>query len=295
MATIKKAAAKKVTVKKTAAKKAAAKPTRKPTTSGAVATCTLTFPFSITAAELSGFRGAIIKAVEQLKEIFAKAGLATDLFHNHDEEDGRQLLRHPAIVYQLMRDNGDGEPQPGYLFPAIAASGPGVAALQLLAANMPARLVIYRRQFATRGFVQQQATHTVALQKTLSEYALYKWLALNPDNYTRYKTNLRFTARVEMLNEILKKNILGWYAAAGHTLPEKDLQVFITEITAINHDGAEHNGRRMFVFDCTFATNLALPKQMAIGNGTAKGFGKIRPLKSTAAHIIALQHTAAVL
>lgn len=275
------------TPRQAAPSKAAAKTAKKP--AAKITTCTLSFPFAISPKELNGFRGAIIQAVAQLKPVFDKARIATDLFHNHDEEaNGRQLLRHPAIVYQSVKDNGAH-------FPHLFGVGAGVAALQLLAQHLPAKLTIYRRQVATHGFELQQARYPAAPQKKYTEYALYKWLALNPDNYTRYKNELRFTQRVEMLNEILKKNILGWYAAAGCPLSIDELQVFITEITAIVHDGAEHNGRRMFVFDCTFAANIALPVQMALGNGTARGYGKVRPLTSSAAHAAVLQQAATAL
>jgi Cas6b C-terminal domain len=256
----------------------------------------ITFPFSILPNELPAFRGAIIHAVRQQQDLFRNAGIATDLFHNHEEgEEQRQHLRQPVIVYQLVRHSGDGEIQREDYFPSIAAFGEGVPALALLAANMPSTLGIYRRRFSTHGFNWQQTQQPAAIQSQLSEYALYKWLALNPDNYTRYKANLRFSKRVALLETILRKNILGWYQAAGQPLNEKDLQVFLTEITAITHDGAELNGRRMFVFDGCFAVNLLLPVQMAIGNGTAWGYGKIRPLQSSPAHLAALQQSGNVL
>ena len=261
-------------VKKRVTKSSDTKPVRKknaaPKTNATLTTCHITFPFSITRSELPAFRGAINRAVEELKDVFKKAGIATDLFHNHeDAESDRVHQRLPVITYQLVRDNGDGQPQPGCFFPALTGSGEGVKALQLLANNMPPRLTIYRRQF--------------------TEYALYKWLALNPDNYTRYKSDLRFTARVQLLETILRKNIIGWYAAAGHTLDENTFKLFLTEITAITHDGTELKGRRMFVFDCCFATNMPLPPQMAVGNGTAWGYGKIRPLHSSTTHAAALK------
>ncbi len=281
----------KPTQKKSTKISAKSRPTRRPSASIQVSTCQLVFPFSISQCELVGFRGAILHAVTVLKEVFVRAGIATDLFHNHDEaEENRQLIRQPLVAYQLQRQGVNGRG-----FPCLSAAGAGAKAIALLAACMPSQLRIYNRHFDTMGFTLEQQQLPVQPQKIWVDYALHKWLALNPDNYTSYKNDLRFTARVQLLNGILKKNIRGWYEAAGNPIPEKKLQVFITEITAITHDGAEHNGRRMFVFNCTFAANMALPPCMALGNGAAWGFGKVLPLKSTAAHIIALQHTAAVL
>lgn len=266
----------KKTVKGTVAKTAVTTPAPKKTQQ-LLAVCQIIFPFTIKAQELAGFRGAALDAVKKNQKKFAAAGMATDLFHNHDEAaPGRRFIRPPAVVYQLQR--GDAAMPGDYYFPAVTGYGQGAEAVQLLAGCLPAILTVYQRPFSTRGSEVRQSVHPVAVQPQLMEYGLQRWLALNPDNYTRYKKDARFTQRVQLLEEILHKNIVGWYRALGIHIEEKKLQLFITEIKSISHNGPELNGRNMFVFDGCFATNLQLPEQMTIGNGGARGFGVIKPL-----------------
>lgn len=265
-------------VQKTAAKNTAAKKTAAPKKPEQLSVCQITFPFTIKPAELAGFRGAVLDVVKKNKKKFEAAGIATNLFHNHDEEaPGRRIIRPPAVVYQFSHSGGRGE----YQFPAVTGFGRGAAAVQALAGCMPPMLTIYQRTFGTTGCGVQQWHYPTAPQPEMMEYALQRWLALNPDNYTRYKKCVRFADRVLLLEEVLRKNLLGWYREMGITLAEKKLNVCITEITAISHNGAELNGRNMFVFSGHFAANWPLPEQMAIGNGTARGFGRIKPLHRT--------------
>lgn len=265
------------TVKKAAAKKAVPK---QPAT---VATCLLQFPFSLLPSELAAFRGAVRHAAAELKSVFEQAGIPTNLFHNHDEEEaGKRLIRQPLIAYQLPEpvekadrtDNGQG-------FPCLSGAGAGAAAIALLAANMPRQLRIYNRRFTTTGFTLQQLPLPVQPQKTFSEYALHQWLALNPNNHSRYLADNRFAHRVQLLQEVLTKNIQGWYQAAGHPQAAEQVQLYLTEITRIRQQPSGQLGRNMLLIDASFACNMALPPGMALGNAAARGFGVVQPLKKT--------------
>jgi hypothetical protein len=280
------AAAKPVTKKKAAPavkKTAASKPPQ-------LEVCHITFPFCISGGELAAFRGAVIAGVQKNKAAFTKAGIATDLFHNHDEQEaGRRHLRPPAVVYQLVRPGNAAGLPADFFFPCVAGFGAGAAAVRLLGTCLPAVMQLHRRAFATSGFALAQSSHAVRPGSRLHEYKLRQWLALNPDNHTRYQNELRFTQRVALLEAVLHKNIAGWYAARQLPLEAETLRVYITEITGIAHGGAELNGRNMFAFDCSFAVNLDLPPQMAVGNGATWGFGQMKPLPAGAARQAALQ------
>jgi hypothetical protein len=281
----KKAAPQKPSANKTAPK--AAKPVKKaaakkavPQQPATVATSLLQFPFSLLPSELAAFRGAVIHAAAELKSVFEQAGIPTDLFHNHDEEEaGKRLIRQPLIAYQLPElaekadrtDNGQG-------FPCLSGAGAGAAAIALLAANMPRQLRIYNRRFTTTGFTLQQQQLPVQPQQTWAEYALHQWLALNPNNHSRYLADNRFAHRVQLLQEVLTKNIQGWYQAAGHPHAAGQVQLYLTEITRIQHRPSGQVGRKMLLFDAGFACNMALPPGMALGNAAAKGFGVVQPL-----------------
>lgn len=265
-------------VKKAAAKKALPK---QPVT---VATCLLQFPFSLLPSELAAFRGAVIHAAAELKSVFEQAGIPTNLFHNHDEEEaGKRLIRQPLIAYQLPEpaekadrtDNGQG-------FPCLSGAGAGATAIALLATNMPRQLRIYNRRFTTTGFTLQQLPLPVQPQKTWAEYALHQWLALNPNNHSRYLADNRFAHRVQLLQEVLNKNIQGWYQAAGHPQAAEQVQLYLTEITRIQHQPSGQLGRNMLLIDASFACNMALPPGMALGNAAARGFGVVQPIKKTA-------------
>lgn len=258
---------------------------------------TITFPFTIKPDELPAFRGAIVDVVMQYKKKFDKAGIATDLFHNHREDESSPenplIMRQPMITYQLMRPQPQKATVKNNVCPAVCGYGPGAAALQLLLPLLPAQLTIYRKLYETRGYQTIIQSHLIQLQSgQLTEYALYKWLALNPDNYTLYKNTWPFTQRVLLLQDILKKNLQGWCRQAGHPLPEELVQVHITEITGISHDRTVLHGRQMLCFDICFAINASLPGLMAMGIGTAHGYGKLRQLNSGLQHRQSLQQLA---
>jgi hypothetical protein len=261
------AARKAATVQKAAAPKEAA----------TLPTCTLTFPFSLLPGELNGFRGAIIHAVEQLRPELEAAGMASDLFHNHEEGEGnKRLIRQPLVAYQLPPDgNGQG-------FPCLSGAGDGAKAIALLAANMPPQLRIYNRWFATTGFALQQRQLPVQPQETFSGYALHQWLALNPNNHSRYRAEGSLVGRIRLLEEVLTKNIQGWYMATGHPAAAAAVQLHITEITHIRQKSCGQLGRNMLLFDGSFACNMVLPPGMALGNAAAKGFGRVEPLHNIA-------------
>jgi hypothetical protein len=260
---------------------AKSRPTRRPAASIQVPTCQLTFPFSILPGELPAFRGAIIHAAAQLKDIFEQAGIATNLFHNHDEgEAGKRLIRQPLVAYQLQPSCSASRQADagGQGFPSLSGAGAGAAAIALLAANMPGQLRIYNRHFTTTGFTLQQQQLPVQPQKTWAEYTLHNWLALNPNNHTRYMASPQFTARVQLLQEVLTKNIQGWYTEAGHLPAAQKVQLHITEITSIQQKPCGQLGRNMLLFNTSFACNMALPPGMALGNAAARGYGMVQPL-----------------
>ncbi|MBK6329268.1 MAG: hypothetical protein IPF62_01645 [Bacteroidetes bacterium] len=65
-------------------------------------------------------------------------------------------------------------------------------------------------------------------------YSIYNWLALNGDNYLKYKALNTLTARIVMLENILKSNILS-FAKGIEWQVDKPIQLSIQNIRNENY------------------------------------------------------------
>ena len=237
----------------------------------AIPLTTARFPFSIFPHEIEDFKNTLHKVVMDRERQFRNAGFPLDIFHNHDEEE-RTINRYPLVQVHSRGDNTNGNGKNVM----IVGLGKGAAFIDILEQVRPDTIFIKGRS-GKLSFIPsiEKSKISFALSKTdLKEYYLFEWLALNKDNFHRYKDELNFKARVELLESILQKNILGMMTGAGLE-PKKPPTVVITEITQITHDAKKLHGNTYFSFNLAFATNVALPGNIGIGLNSSFGFGKI--------------------
>jgi len=238
-------------------------------------TLTIQFSQSLKAYDLQSFRGAIIERAMQLQPQFEAAGLPTDLWHQHKQADTEKLhYRYPLIQYQLKQGKA-----------SITAIGEGVAALKLWLQNnnQPINWAGRKVQLSLLGFPAEQQV-TVSITNKQTTYRLYKWIALNQQQYKQYAQAPDFIVKTKILQQCLQNHLV---ALSFTLLPQNVLNTphaqntQIIKSTLIDLTGQKIvnvYGNKLLAFDVVFSTNLKLPNFIGIGKAVSIGFGKQQPL-----------------
>lgn len=208
----------------------------------------ITFNHSIYSRQLAQWRGAFIEM----------AGLDNDFFHNHKGAE-EYHYRYPLIHYRLWKGKA-----------GITAFNEGVDAIQqALSANAweinwegkPMLLSIEDMR------LNEHYLRTIATPK---QYQLFKWLALNQENYERWRQCRSLMERAALLENILTGQILGFCDAMGYRLPER-LEANLQYLNFMQQ--VRHHGNPILAFNITYSANVLLPSGMALGKGVSHGFG----------------------
>lgn len=226
-----------------------------------------------------GFRGAVNEAIHQF--IGAPAPVH---FHHHGVEeefdDGFvqfRLVRHPS--------------RKGLWVPMVVAVG---APAQLLAAlgehlerstqwngveirNMGIRLevLVVRKPFVWKPTIQRH-------DRT---YELEDWLPLSPKNKRMYEAERSLVARVQLLDRIVEGNVRQLCKRAGVPEVAAEAKAWLIRFKreAISKEDADvWNPDQLKLFgqsrnrmDVVIATNLNIPEEISIGQGSTLGFGRL--------------------
>ena len=209
------------------------------------------FQNEISSHEIPLFRGAILNALGDNAEL---------LYHNHTSESTFRYS-YPLIQYKRIQKKA-----------AIFCIGEGVDAIgQFLAAQKfdlhlgerPVHLAI-ETVYPKRNLVQTW--------DSTFRYHLRNWLALNSENYQKYKELDEITARISFLENILIGNLLSF--AKGMKIDIKE-QIVCKMLTLDEPRLTTVKGVKMMAFDAEFKTNLSLPDYMGIGKHASIGYGTI--------------------
>lgn len=103
-------------------------------------------------------------------------------------------------------------------------------------------------------------------------FQLRDWLALNETNYARYQTTPDEIDRIELLERILRGNILSM-AKGLEWFIDREVRVRIVRCSALRW--LRYKGQLMASFDLDFSTNVFLPDWIGLGKGVSVGFGVV--------------------
>ncbi len=99
---------------------------------------------------------------------------------------------------------------------------------------------------------------------------LTPWLALNSENYEKYKSMDDWKEKKELLNSILTGNILSMCKGFNRVV---DRQIYVH--THIDEEVVNFKGVKMIGFTGKFKVNFELPDFIGLGKGVSRGHGKI--------------------
>lgn len=213
---------------------------------------TLQFDIEIALWEIPALRGAVLHSIGENVDI---------LFHNHTDENGFRYS-YPLIQYKRMGGKA-----------AIVCVDRGVDSIgQFLMAQTSHITLGDRSVKLEMKFVRPQNV-LVQTWKGDFHYQLQHWLPLNGDNYRKYCATESLTERIELLEGILKGNLLSMCKGLNIYLSE-ELSVSIVKLS--DPMKVKYKGVKVLSFDVDFITNLSIPDGLGIGKAASIGFGTIR-------------------
>ena len=218
-----------------------------------IRTILITFDFDLKSYEVPGFRGAIAE----------KAGLENELFHQHGK-NGRLLYQYPKIQYKTIRKKS-----------AILGFDEGVDNLHHLFSNPDWQIKVSGRQDKLTIDELKLRWHTLQTWDKHFQYKLHRWIALNSENYKKYKS-LPLEERKPFLEKILTGNILAMAKGLGWEV-DKAIEVSISDYESMGT--ATLKNIKMMTFEVVFSTNVSLPQYMGLGKSSALGFGIIKQIR----------------
>jgi hypothetical protein len=184
------------------------------------------------------------------------------LLHNHFvNEHGEERLRYsyPLVQYKIL--NGT---------PLLLGLGEG--------SDVLADLFLEVRHLDIGGVVYpihhkniERKEIECGLTDALHEYVFQTpWFALNQGNFDHYNT-LFEAERLEMLQAILRGNILSFFKGVGIWLEER----VMSSLRVTGEVPLHFKDRTMTGFHASFTTNALLPNFVGLGKSVGRGFGTI--------------------
>lgn len=193
------------------------------------------------------FRAAIIEEV----------GRENELFHNHTKE---QNIQYPYIQYKVIHKCA-----------SIVGIGPGCMYLHKTAKpEMALRIGKEYKKFNIESF--EFAHETMGVNGNVFNYSLRTWMPLNQDNFQEYTKLKNELAKLKMLEDLLKKQVVGFYYAVG--IPPGD-EVLVKIDRIKSEKVLRFKGVLMHTFNINFQSNMYIPDFLGLGKGSAFGYGSV--------------------
>lgn len=209
------------------------------------------FNCEISMNEIPLFRGAVLKVIGDKVEL---------LFHNHIAEN-QYRYKYPLIQYKRIHKKA-----------AVFCIGEGVESIGQLLASQNLNMSIGEREvdFQIESLVPKRVI--VQVWDTEFKYRVRNWIALNTENYAKYRELEGCGEQIAFLESILVGNILSFAKGMGITI-DKQITCKLLELNKPKIVVAK--GVKMMAFDVEFKSNISLPDYMGIGKHVSLGFGTV--------------------
>lgn len=217
---------------------------------------TINLGFDISSREVPLLRGAVIANVGNEN---------STLFHNHTEGD-KYRYSYPLIQYKRLG---------GQAF--IMAFAEGSQTIGKLVSHCDEYLRLGDRNVRIEHFSIQQAFHDIEVVDQMTDYHLRCWLPFNEDNYERFRRTTTIVEQIQMLENIVRGNILSMCKGLGIFL-EQEVKVDIT--AAEEPFVVRIKGIPQMAFNIDFRSNIALPDNIGLGKHVSIGCGIVTKKES---------------
>ncbi|NOX21081.1 MAG: CRISPR-associated endonuclease Cas6 [Nitrospirae bacterium] len=196
----------------------------------------------------------------------AVRGFLGNMYRNRPEFHGhigdRLIYRHPLIQYKIFGGSAlvVGLKDGAYLLKAVP------------------RLKFIEIYFKKHFIIKQSTTNLFVsfglAENTVKYTFVTPWIGLNKKNYQRYlKLKEKRKNTTDMLNEILKANIISMCKSVGYTAKsEIKVKSDLKEVSAVE----VKEGVRLTAFKGNFKTNFVIPEFWGIGGKVSLGYGTVK-------------------
>lgn len=234
---------------------------------------TVSFSLPVHPGMMRYFRGAVIESVMSFKAVFESANISTELFHNHIEQPRtddttNRYFHYPLIQYKIRRRHAE-----------IMGIGKGAQALQLWLSLIGDTIWIKEEEYTFQIHHHHHDRWIPKLFDKTYPYRLNKWLAFNPKNFDSWKQTPRLTDKAMILDKLIWGHIFHLVEGLELDIDRKQLQLFVSTIDWMGFKDCY--GIQKQALDITFYTNLNLPEEIGLGQGTTLGFGKVQSIRKT--------------
>jgi hypothetical protein len=217
-------------------------------------TLLVVFENEIKAHEIPAFRGAIIH----------KVGLENVLFHNH-REDGSVIYQYPFIQYKQL-----------YGKPAIYCIDDGVDEIHKVFTQRDWTIEISDRKINLKIDKLDLKQFNMQVWDRLFKYRIRHWVALNSENYQKYRELKEDKEKKTLLKSILTGNIISMAKGIEWNIP-REIELNIETIE--REQQVKLKGIKVNSFDLIFNCNVFLPDHIGLGKSVTLGYGTVRPYR----------------
>lgn len=203
--------------------------------------------------ELPAWRSAVIE----------KVGKDYVLFHQHLEEGF--LYKYPLIQYKVIQKK-----------PVLLCMEKGIEEVYYFFNKKSWDLMIGDKPYHAE--VEDLRLNNLVLQawEGVFKYKIRNWLALNEENYKRYKEIKETEEKKRFLEKILCGNILSM-AKGLEWQVNKEIRCRISDIR--KERWMAYKKVKLWSLDAEFESNVSLPLYAGLGKGASKGFGVVSRIK----------------
>ena len=203
----------------------------------------------------------IFSGASAIRGFFAAQAPDNPLLHHHEGDD-HFLYFYPRIQYKVI----DGKA-------VIVGIEEGVPTVKEITSNLQEMSLNGTSHRVIQSRINQSETIFGLEHAELSYSFLTPWLALNEENYERYKTSAP-TEQRDLLRRILIGNILSMSKGLGYVVTE-EIKVSQLDVYPVKTP-VRLKGVGMTGFKGSFSVNFELPDYIALGKSVSRGFGTIK-------------------
>ncbi|HWQ66887.1 MAG TPA: CRISPR-associated endonuclease Cas6 [Methanospirillum sp.] len=179
------------------------------------------------------------------------------LLHHHLD---RPILAYPKIQYKVIGGT-----------PSILGIADGATVIKEISDQINELIFLQARYEVLQKVTYDQMIPIHPLPDPVQYRFTSPWLALNEENYRKWRGMNDWREKKFLLNRILIGNLLSMAKGLAVTIDERLSVHTHLEQVPVRYKGVELTG-----FIGSFMVNLQMPEYIGIGKGVSQGFGTVR-------------------
>lgn len=212
-------------------------------------TLLIRFKNPLSVYKIDPFRGAVVNQLQN-KNI---------LFHNHLKDGSGYRYSYPLIQYKRINQKA-----------AILCLGEGTDSIGEFFSDSDLNFNINgdKQQFEIENI--QASKNIIQIWDSSFNYRIRKWLALNQKNYDKYHQLEGITEKAQLLENILKGNILSM-AKGLNIFFDKQIECKLKWVS--EPQITQYKNTQLTSYDAEFYCNVSIPDFAGLGKGASIGYG----------------------